>query len=73
MRHLPPVCSPLRRCQAEYRASLALSPQANLHSNIGSLLRAKGDSEGAAAAFRRALEMDPAHAKAAEGLAAVTA
>ena len=59
--------------QVEYRAILVLNPdQANIHSNLGSLLRATGDLSGSEASYRRALALDPTHTKASEGLVAVT-
>jgi len=63
-----------KEAEACYRAALAQNPQmSNIHSNLGALLRAQGNLEDAAEAFRNALAVDSSHAKAAEGLAAVEA
>ena len=54
---------------AAYRRALVLRPEyADVHNNLGCLLREQEEPEAAEAAFRRAVEIDPAHVAALDNL-----
>ena len=54
----------LELAEAHYLESLAIEPQAAIYNDLGFVLERQGLSEDAAAAYRKALEMDPESATA---------